>query len=85
MADYTITLTDTEVKLLDTRYIDIDEWLTNFAQSSAHKISKTVIPLLIEHCNAKDISIAKGLDAQIDQALELGLIAAIKEVPPPME
>lgn len=85
MADYTITLTDTETKALLTHCVDIDEWLTNFAQATASKVVKRITTELIEHCNANDIAIATGVDAQISQALELKVIANLKDVATPVE
>lgn len=85
MADYTITLTSTETKALETHCVDIDEWLTNFAQVTASKTVKRITTALIEHCNANDIAIATGVDAQIEQALELGIIANLKDAPTPVE
>ena len=35
MADYTITLTDTEVKSMKTVMVDIDAWITNAATNRA--------------------------------------------------
>ena len=58
MADYTITLTDTEVKSLKTVMVDIDEWVTNSATNRARIAKKDIIAKLVEHCNANDITIA---------------------------
>ena len=85
MADYTITLTETEDKALLTHCVDIDDWLTNFAQVTASKVVKRITTELVEHCNANDIAIATGVSAQIDQALELGIVANLKDVPTPVE
>ena len=43
MADYTITLTDTEVKSLKTVMVDIDEYITNFATNRARIAKKDII------------------------------------------
>jgi len=85
MTDYKITLTDTENKALLTHCVDIDEWVTNFAQTTANKIIKRITTELIEHCNANDIAIDTGVSAQIEQALELGIVANLKDVPTPIE
>ena len=75
MADYTITLTDTEVKSLKTVMVDIDEWVTNSATNRARIAKKDIIAKLVEHCNANDITIATGEDAQVTQAYDLKVIA----------
>ena len=74
MADYTITLTDTEVKSLKTVMVDIDEWVTNAATNRARIAKKDIIAKLVEHCNANDIEIATGEDAQVTQAYDLNIV-----------
>ena len=74
MADYTITLTDTQVKSLETVMVDLDEWITNAATSRADVAQAVIISKLVEHCNANDISIETGVDAQVTQAYTLGLV-----------
>ena len=74
MADYTITLTDTEVKSLKTVMVDIDEWVTNAATNRARIAKKDIIAKLVEHCNTNDITIATGEDAQVTQAYTLNIV-----------
>lgn len=77
MADYTITLTDTEVKSLKTVMVDIDEWVTNAATNRARIAKKDIIAKLVEHCNANDITIATGEDAQVTQAYDLNIVEEV--------
>tara|TARA_B100000123_G_scaffold225189_1_gene173915 strand:- start:21 stop:284 length:264 start_codon:yes stop_codon:yes gene_type:complete len=79
MADYTITLTDTEVKSLKTVMVDIDEWLTNAGTNRARIAKKDIIAKLVDHCNANDIAIATGEDAQVTQAYDLKIVEERKE------
>ena len=77
MADYTITLTDTEIKSLKTVMVDIDEWVTNSATNRARIAKKDIIAKLVEHCNANDIAIATGEDAQVTQAYTLNIVEEV--------
>ena len=77
MADYTITLTDTEIKSLKTVMVDIDEWVTNSATNRARIAKKDIIAKLVEHCNANDITIATGEDAQVTQAYTLNIVEEV--------
>ena len=77
MADYTITLTDTEVKSLKTVMVDIDEWVTNSATNRARIAKKDIIAKLVEHCNTNDITIATGEDAQVAQAYTLNIVEEV--------
>tara|TARA_B100000085_G_scaffold244387_1_gene236843 strand:- start:260 stop:523 length:264 start_codon:yes stop_codon:yes gene_type:complete len=79
MADYTITLTDTEVKSLKTVMVDIDEWLTNAGTNRARIAKNDIIAKLVNHCNANDIAIATGEDAQVTQAYDLKIVEERKE------
>lgn len=74
--DITITLTDTQAKCLDRCMVDKQEWITNAAIARAYTESKEIRRLLMEHCNANDIAMAVGEDAQITQAYELGVVEA---------
>ena len=74
MSDYTITLTSTEEKALKSVMVDINEWATNYTKVRAEKAIVDITTKLLEHCNANSITLATGVDAQIDQAYSLGLI-----------
>lgn len=75
MADYTITLTETEVKSMEYVMADVDEWITNAAQNRARMAKEEIIALLVSHCNANSIAIQTGEDAQVAQAYELGIVS----------
>lgn len=75
MADYTITLTETEVKSMEYVMADVDEWITNAAQNRARIAKEEIIALLVSHCNANSIAIQTGEDAQVAQAYELGIVS----------
>lgn len=72
--NYTITLTDTEKKSMDYITTDIDDWITNAAKNRARIAKEEIISLNTAHCNANDIAIAVGEDAQITQAYDLGVV-----------
>ena len=73
MANYTITLTATEKKAMETIIIDIDDWITNAATNRARVAKEKIISDLVTHCNTNGIAIATGEDAQVTQAYELGV------------
>ena len=74
MADYTITLTDTEIKSMKTVMVDIDEWITNAAQNRARIAKEDILAANMAHCNANGITIASGEDAQVQQAYDLEVV-----------
>ena len=72
--DYTITLTDTEKKSMEFIAFDVDDWITNAAKVRANAAKNEIIALNTEHCNANNIAIAVGADAQVEQAYTLGVV-----------
>tara|TARA_B100001094_G_scaffold205499_1_gene199399 strand:+ start:87 stop:350 length:264 start_codon:yes stop_codon:yes gene_type:complete len=79
MADYTITLTDTEKTAMEYITADVDEWITNAATNRARISIEEIIQLNTAHCNANSIAIAVGADAQVAQALSLGVIDKVAD------
>jgi len=77
--DYTITLTDTQVKGLEYVAKDPKEWIANSAQVRASIAIEEIIQLNTAHCNANSIAIAVGEDAQVTQAYTLGLVKKASE------
>ena len=72
--NYTITLTDTEKKCMDYITADIDDWIKNAVNNRVRIAKEEIISLNTTHCNANDIAIAVGADAQITQAYDLGVV-----------
>jgi len=80
--DYTITLSDTEKKCMEYIAVDVDDWITNAATNRARIAKLEIIDILVKHCNANNIAIATGEDAQITQAYTLGIVAKATNSPP---
>ena len=78
MADYTVTLTDTQVKALETVMVDIDDWITNAATNRARIAKEDILAINMAYCNANSIAIATGEDAQVQQAYDLKLVEEAK-------
>ena len=74
MADYTVRLTDTEQTAMEYIAFDVDDWITNAATNRARIAIEEIIKLNTAHCNDNSIAIAVGRDAQVAQALSLGVI-----------
>ena len=77
--DYTITLTDTEKKSMEYVALDVDDWITNAATNRARIAKEEIIALNTTHCNANNIQIATGEDAQVTQAFDLKVVKTAKE------
>ena len=81
--DYTITLTDTEKKSMESITADVKEWITNAAINRARQAKDEIIAALITHCNNNSINIATGEDAQVTQAYTLGIVTKATPAPNP--
>ena len=79
--DYTITLTNTQVKALEYVTTDPKDWITNAAEARAQRAIANILPLLIEHCNENSIQLAVGEDAQVTQAFNLGIVIKLADAP----
>ena len=72
--DYTVTLTETQKKAMEYAALDVGEWITNAATARAEIAIGTIIDLNTKYCNENSLSIAVGIDAQVTQAYELGVV-----------
>lgn len=74
MPSITISITDTENKCLEYAAASVQDWLDNAATARAQVAQAEIISLLVDHCNANSIALAVGVDAQITQAYDLGVV-----------
>ena len=70
---YTVTVTDTEDKALQTVCADVSEWINGVASHNAKVAIENIVDKNTKHCNANSIAIGVGITAQVDQALNLGI------------
>ena len=74
MANITVSVTDTQMKCLEYAAHTVQDWCDNAIHERARVAQEEIIALLIKHCNANDIAIATGVDAQVAQAYELDVV-----------
>ena len=79
MTDYTVTLTDTQIKSLSYVGADPKDWMENAIHNRARKATDEIIALLVKHCNENNIALAVGTDAQVSQAFELGVVTTAEQ------
>tara|TARA_B100000965_G_scaffold360579_1_gene341400 strand:+ start:1313 stop:1582 length:270 start_codon:yes stop_codon:yes gene_type:complete len=70
---YTVTVTDTEDKALQTVCADVTEWINHVASHNAEVAINDIVDKNTKHCNTNGIAIGVGITAQVDQALNLGI------------
>jgi len=74
MAEIKVTVTDTQVKCLEYAAYSVQDWCDNAIHNRARLAQDEIIAKLVEHCNANEIAIATGVDAQVTQAYDLGVV-----------
>ena len=79
MTDYKVTLTDTEDKAMSYCSMSTQNWVDNALKNRARIAKEEIINLNTAHCNANNIQIATGEDAQITQAFDLKVVKTAKE------
>ena len=80
MATITTEITATEMKCLEYAAVSPSDWTSNVVEVRVEKAKKEIIEKLVEHCNENDITIATGVDAQITQAYDLGVVDTLANV-----
>jgi hypothetical protein len=80
MAEIKVTVSDTQVKCLEYAAYSVQDWCDNAIQNRARIAQEEIIAKLVAHCNANDIAIATGADAQITQAYTLKVVDTAKNV-----
>lgn len=74
MPSIIIELTDTELKCMEYAALSPQDWADNAVTNRARIAGDEIVAALVTHCNANEIAIATGKDAQIAQAFELGVV-----------
>lgn len=80
MPDITVTLTDTEHKAMEYAAVSVQDWADNALTNRARIAKDEIIALLVAHCNANDVALAVGGDAQVTQAYDLGVVRTAAQV-----
>jgi peptide subunit release factor 1 (eRF1) len=80
MSDITVNLSETEYKSLEYVATSVQDWADNALKNRARIAKIEILEKLLEHCNANDIQLAVGEDAQVAQAYDLGVVDTLANV-----
>tara|TARA_E500000318_G_C3514583_1_gene193777 strand:+ start:455 stop:727 length:273 start_codon:yes stop_codon:yes gene_type:complete len=80
MAEYKVTLTDTEDKAMSYAALSTQDWVDNALKNRARIAKDEIIAANMAHCNTNGITIATGEDAQVTQAFTLKVVKTAEEV-----
>jgi len=85
MPSITIELTNTEYKCIEYAALSPQDWADNAVTDRARIAGEEIVAALVAHCNANEIAIATGKNAQIAQAFELGVVQTAAEAQAALE
>lgn len=74
MPDITISVTATEQKCMEYATVSVQDWADNALKNRARIAKDEIIAALVTHCNANDVAMAVGEDAQVQQAFDLEVV-----------
>ena len=74
MPNITVALTDTQNKCMEYAAANVQDWADNALHNRARIAQEEIIAALVAHCNANEIALATGADAQVAQAFELEVV-----------
>lgn len=80
MSNITVELSATQTKCLEYVAYSVQDWCDNAIHNRARIAQDEIIARLVEHCNANNIALAVGTDAQVAQAYELKVVDTAKNV-----
>lgn len=79
--DITITIENWEQKALSTVMVDVQQWTKYAVKERARIAGDEILTQLIKHCNDNEIQLAVGKQAQIQQAIDLGVVKLASSEP----
>ena len=74
MAEYKVTTSDHEERCLNFNIVGIQTWINNAVAAQVIISEQEIIKKNMDHCNANGIAIATGVEAQVKQAYDLGVV-----------
>jgi len=73
-----VILTDSQKKAMDYYMEDIQGFVDNATHEAARRATDEIVAKLVDHCNANEIQLATGRDAQVEQAFTLEVVTTAK-------
>ena len=80
MAEIKVTVTDVQMKCLESIAYSVQDWCDNAIHNRARIAQDEIIAKLVAHCNEKSIALAVGKDAQVAQAYDLKVVDTVKNI-----
>ena len=82
MPTYTVTVTDAQDLALNSQMVAVGTYINTVIESQIVYAQKEIQSNLIEYCNANGVAMAVGVDAQVQQAFDVGIAHTLTATPP---
>ena len=79
MPTYTVTVTDAQDLALNTQMVGVGTYINKVIESQAVFATQKIQDDLLKYCNTNNVAMAVGVDAQIQQAFNVGIAHTLTE------
>ena len=73
MPSYTVTVTDAQDLALNTQMVGVGTYINTVIESQLVFAQQSIQNDLLKYCNDNDVAMAVGIDAQVQQAFDVGI------------
>tara|TARA_B000000609_G_scaffold148302_1_gene131889 strand:- start:205 stop:462 length:258 start_codon:yes stop_codon:yes gene_type:complete len=81
MPTYTVTVTDAQDLALNSQMVGVGTYINTVIESQIVFAQKEIQSNLIKYCNENGVAMAVGVDAQIQQAFDVGIAHTLTSNP----
>ena len=81
MPNYTVTVTDAQDLALNTQMVGVGTYINTVIESQLVFAQQSIQNDLLKYCNDNDVAMAVGIDAQVQQAFDVGIAHTLTATP----
>ena len=81
MPNYTVTVTDAQDLALNTQMVGVGTYINTVIESQIVFAQQAIQNDLLEYCNTNNVAMAVGVDAQVQQAFDVGIAHTMTVTP----
>jgi len=81
MPNYTVTVTDAQDLALNTQMVGVGTYINTVIESQIVFAQQSIQNDLLKYCNDNGVAMAVGIDAQVQQAFDVGIASTLTATP----
>ena len=81
MPSYTVTVTDAQDLALNTQMVGVGTYINTVIESQIVFAQQSIQNDLLKYCNDNSVAMAVGIDAQVQQAFDVGIAHTLTATP----